>query len=87
MFVDPDGLSRWRRLRSSLRAFDSMHALDDVPEDPKELMENNAAFYQQQAVETEQLALRSITGRQTWAKCTVWRPVSIPSTWPLTGLV
>ena len=44
MFVDPDGLSRWRRLRSSLRAFDSTHALDDVPEDPKELMENNAAF-------------------------------------------
>ena len=44
MFVNPDALHGWRRLCSSLRAFDSMHALDDVPEDPKELMENNAAF-------------------------------------------
>jgi hypothetical protein len=44
MFADPDGMHGWRRLRSSLRAFDSMHALDDGPEDQKEFMQKNAAF-------------------------------------------
>ena len=44
MFVEPDGVPGLRRLRSRLSAFDSMHALDDVPEDKKEFMEKNAAF-------------------------------------------
>jgi hypothetical protein len=43
-FADPDGMHGWRRLRSGLRGFDSMHALDDGPEDKQELMEKNAAF-------------------------------------------
>jgi hypothetical protein len=45
VYVDPEGvLTAAPAFRP--RGSDSIHALEDVPEEKKELIETNAAFYQ-----------------------------------------
>jgi len=44
MYVDPEGCIDCRA-RIPACTSDSIHAIDDVPEDKKDFVEKNAAFY------------------------------------------